>query len=54
MDRQKIIDEIKGLEKNKFSLGEVEAEIQKRNKSPYVMLEQRLFKIILRLQVLED
>jgi len=35
MDRQKIIDEIKGLEKNKFSLGEVEAEIQKRNKSPY-------------------
>jgi predicted aminopeptidase len=37
MDRQKLIDEIKGLEKNqpKFSLEDVDAEIQKRKESPY-------------------
>ena len=35
MERQKIIDEIKVLEKNKFSLNDIEAEIKKRQKSPY-------------------
>ena len=35
MSREKLIEEIKGLEKNKFSLEDVQAEIKKRNQSPY-------------------
>ena len=37
MDRQKLINEIKELEKNqpKFSLEEIDTEIKKRNESPY-------------------
>ena len=35
MERQKLIEEIKNLEKKKFSLEEVETEIAKRKQSPY-------------------
>ena len=35
MDRQKLIEEIKDLEKKKFSLKEVNEEISKRRQSPY-------------------
>ena len=37
MDRQKLIDEIKSLQKtkSKFSLEDVETEIKKRGESPY-------------------
>ena len=35
MSREKLIEEIKGLEKSKFSLEDVQAEIKKRNQNPY-------------------